>query len=64
MKAAEFAKQWNDGNIVGCKQSMAAAYRYLKLDLDIETHNQLIGLIEWVNFHDRGDVSVKNWKLK
>lgn len=64
MSAQEFAKRWNEGNIVGCKESMAAARRYLKSDLDIETHNQIVGLIEWVNFHDRADCSVKNWKLK
>ena len=64
MTAKEFAKQWTEGNIVGCKESTKVARRHLKTDLDIETYNQIVGMIEWVNFYDRAKCSVKNWRLK
>ena len=65
MKGAEkLAKQWEDGNIVSCKQSLCAAQRYLKSGgLEIGIHNTLVGIVEHVRFHDRENFSVKKWKL-
>lgn len=60
-----FVSDWYAGNIVACKQSYEAAQRYLKLS-DGLTDNEidgLCGLIEYTNFHDRAETSVKNWKL-
>ena len=64
MTAQQLAREWENGDIVACKQSIAAAQRHLKKELEIETHNSLVGLIEYARFHERENYSFKNWKQK
>jgi len=60
---------WAAGDMVACKESCAAARRYLDAfgDWMYENmepqHDSLVGVIEYTNFHDRANYSFKNWKL-
>ena len=66
---AKFSAMWEDGNMVACKESYTAARRYLDAFSDWlyenmePQHDTLVGVIEYINFHNRADASVKNWKL-
>lgn len=67
---AKFTSMWAAGDMVACKESYEAAQRYLDMFGDWlfenmePAHDQLVGVIEYTNFHDRAETSVKNWKLK
>lgn len=60
---------WDAGDMVACRESYTAARRYLDafgdwLFKNMEPqYNLLVGVIEYTNFHDRADTSVKKWKL-
>lgn len=65
-----FARDWANGNIIGCKESSRAASRYLDMGPDWIYQNMgewvysnIVGCIEWTNFNGRLNFSVKKWRL-
>lgn len=64
-----FAKAWQNGNIVSCKQSYCVARKHLKkfgdwiFANDKEAYSSIVGVIEHANFNERSTLSVKKWKL-
>jgi len=65
----KFTAMWAAGDMAASRESYTAARRYLDafgdwLFENMEPqHGLLVGVIEYANFHDRADTSVKNWKL-
>lgn len=67
---SKFAAMWAAGDMVACKESCAAARRYLDAfgdwiysNMDEWVYSCIVGVIEYTNFHDRANYSFKNWKL-
>ena len=66
---AKFSAMWAAGDMVSCKESYTAARRYLDAFRDWLRENMaiqydcLVGVIEYTNFHELANYSVKNWKL-
>ena len=64
-----FCSMWAAGNMVACKESYTAASDYINRFGDWmyenveKQYDQIVGVIEYINFHERANFSVKKWKL-